>query len=213
MTKQILFTGIVGILGAVLMFVGDMFLYFTIAHINDFEKEIVGILANVSINRLIIGGLIGPLAGLMYIIGFYQIVLAIKEEYKKIAVAIFILLSIGMMYGSAFHSHFTHLGIMSNFNHLEALKEAESYSMATFAMMFFPTFLAYIVLAYLILSNKTLYPKWIIFFSPIVLFWLAPLMQELPQPFLIVIGGGWSNIVFIIFFTVSTMTLLKSTKV
>jgi len=35
------------------------------------------------------GGLVGPLAGLMYIIGFYQIVFAIKKEHKKTTTTFF----------------------------------------------------------------------------------------------------------------------------
>ena len=122
---------------------------------------------------------------------------------------IFALLSLGIIYGGAFHSHFTHLGIMSFGNHTQALELAEEYSILNFAMMFIPSMIAYLTLTFLILTDKTYYPKWIVLFSPIVLFWLSPLMQMLPQPYMMIIAGGWSNIICMIFFSVSTVVLLK----
>lgn len=207
--KQILFTGITGITAALLMFAGDMLLYYTAEPIVNFEDEIVGILGTISQDRLRIGGLIGPFAAFLYIVGFYQIYLAIKPEYEKRAKMIFALLSLGIIYGGAFHSHFTHLGIMSFGNHTQALELAEEYSILNFAMMFIPSMIAYLTLTFLILTDKTYYPKWIVLFSPIVLFWLSPLMQMLPQPYMMIIAGGWSNIICMIFFSVSTVVLLK----
>jgi len=45
MRQQILFTGIIGVAGAILMF-----LYFTTVPINNFKEDIVGILGDISIN-------------------------------------------------------------------------------------------------------------------------------------------------------------------
>lgn len=212
MRNQIKITGVIGIIAAILMFLGDMFLYFTTENISNFEEEIIAILGEVSNVRLLIGGLLGPLASFLFIIGFYQIYLAIKPAYTKIAKLLLALLSLGIIYGGAFHSHFTHLGIMSFANNTEALKLAENYSVLTFYFMFFPSLIAYIILAYLILAKKTYYPKWVVLVSPIILFWFSEVVQLLPQPYLIVIAGGWSNIIFILFFSVSTFVLLKNNE-
>ena len=93
MNKQIIITGIIGIIAALLMFAGDMFLYFTTETISNFEEGIIiKTLGEVSNARLTIGGLIGPFAAFLYIIGFYQIYLAIKPSHKKTAKGIFALL-------------------------------------------------------------------------------------------------------------------------
>jgi hypothetical protein len=210
MKKQIKLTGILAIIGATIMFIGDMLLYFTSSPVNNFQKEIISIMGNISPTRLIIGGAIGPLATGLYIIGYYQIYLAIKPTYKKIAKVIFAVLSFGIIYGGSFHAFFPILGFMSSTGSEEALILAESYSITIFNLMFIPSLLAYLMLTYLILTRKTYYPRWIVFVSPFILFWLSPLVQQLPQPFMMVVAGGWSNLIFILFFSVSTYTLIKN---
>lgn len=210
MKKQIKITGIIGVIGATLMFLGDMFLYYSTNIINNFEEEIVSILGQTSQTRLIIGGLIGPFAAILYTVGFYQIYLAIKPPSKTIAKIIFALLGVGIIYGGSFHSLFPHLGFMSSTGSLEALALAEQYSITIFYLMFFPSLIAYVLLTYLIITNRTFYPKWIILVSPFVLFWFSSLVQLLPQPYMIIIAGGWSNLIFILFFSISTITLLKN---
>ncbi|MCG8573657.1 MAG: hypothetical protein MI810_02140 [Flavobacteriales bacterium] len=209
MNKQIKLAGIIGVLGALIMFAGDMLLYFTTEPISNFEEELVNVMGGISESRLFLGGILGPFAACMYVFGFYQVYLAIKPTYKKLARIVFGILSVGIVFGGAFHSHFTFLGIMSSQGHTQALEISEGYSILTFSIMFIPGTIAYITLAYLILTNKTYYSKWMVLFSPIVLFWFSGLMELLPQPFMMIFAGGWSNIVFIIFFSVSSYHLLK----
>ena len=210
--KQIKITGIIGILAASLMYAGDMFLYFTTETISNFEEEIIKTLGEVSITRLTIGGLIGPFAAFLYVIGFYQIYLAIKPSHKKMAKVIFVLLSLGILYGGAFHSHFTYLGFISSTNSAETLQLAEAYAKINSYLMILPAIIAHIALVFLILKNKTYYPKWMVLFSPVVLLWFSGILQLLPQPFMIIIAGGWNNIIFILLFSMSTITLLKKKK-
>ncbi len=205
MNRKIIITGIIGILASSLMYIGDMLLYFTTTPIHNFEEEIIGVMANISSTRLIISGLIGPASAVLYIIGFYHIYLLIKADNTKIAKFIFVLLFFGMSYGGAFHSHFPILGLISRFDNLSISGVVEEYTILHFYFMFFPSLLAYFLLGYLILTKKTFYPRWFVLFSPIVLFWFSGLVRKLPQPLMIIIAGGWSNMIFIIFFTISTI--------
>lgn len=208
--KQIKLTGILALLGATLMFIGDMLLYFTSEPITNFQEEIVPVMGNISPTRLIIGGALGPIAAGLYIIGYYQIYMAIKPQFKTMGKVILAILSFGIIYGGSFHAFFPMLGFMSSTGSSEALVLAESYSITIFNLMFIPSLLAYLLLTYLILTRKTYYPRWIIAISPFFLFWLSPLVQQLPQPFMMIIAGGWSNIIFILFFSISTLTLMKN---
>lgn len=210
--KQILTTGIIGITGAILMFIGDMLLYYTSAPITSFEEEIVPIMGGVSFARLTIGGLLGPLCASMYLIGYYQVYLAIKPTFKKMAMIVFTLLGVAIIFGGAFHSHFAHMGFVSHFNYTDALEVIQEYAITTYFVTIILNLLGYVLLTYLVLTNKTYYPKWIILCSPLVLIWFSDLVQLLPQPFKIFIAGGWSNITAIIFFIVSTRVLLKHTQ-
>lgn len=210
--KQILTTGIIGIIGATLMFVGDMLLYYTLEPIASFEEEIIPIMGKISFTRLKIGGLLGPLCASMYLVGYYQVYLAIKAKFKKMAMTVFTLLGIAIIFGGAFHSHFPHMGFVSHFDYKDALKVIQEYTITTYFVTIILNLLGYVLLAYLVLTKKTYYPKWIVLCSPLVLIWFSDLVQLLPQPFKIFIAGGWSNITAIIFFAVSTWTLLKRTQ-
>ncbi len=209
MKRKIMLTGIIGILAGILMYLGDMFLYFTTDYIESFQKDIVQVMRDVSIRRLQIGGLLGPGSAFLYMIVFYHIYLMIKPEYEKTAKFLFALLVFGIIYGAAFHSHFAIMGFTSKFHNMELLELIEGFSIMTVAFMFIVDTIAYLLLVYLILTKKTFYPRWIALFSPIVLFSLSGLVRLLPQPWMVIIAGGWNNIIFIIFFTLSTIISSK----
>lgn len=210
--KQILITGITGVVGAILMYLGDMLLYYTPEAITNFEEEITPIMGKVSFTRLTVGGLLGPLCAAMYLVGYYQIYLAINFTHKKMARIIFALLGVAIFFGGAFHSHFAPIGFASHFNKSNVLAEIEKYAITTYSVMIILNLLGFILLTYLILFKKTLYPKWIVLCTPLILIWFSNLVQLLPQPFKIIIAGGWSNITAILFFAVSTSVLLKKIK-
>jgi len=208
--KNILLAGMTGMVGAMLMFLGDMLLYFTTEPITSFEEEIIGIMGGVGTPRLIMGGLLGPLSAFLYIVGFMQCYWAIKPAHKRAARVVFALLSLGVIYGGAFHTHFTPLGMLSALGHHNAVAELEAFAVLNFYGMFFPSLLGYAVLGYLMVAGKTDYPRWMVLFSPLIVFWLSGLMQDLPQPFKIIIAGGWSNLTFLIFFALSTYVLRRA---
>ncbi len=209
MKRKIIVTGMIGILAGILMYSGDMFLYFTTAPVESFQKDIIQVMGNISTRRLQIGGLLGPGSAFLYMIGFYHIYLMIKPAYRKVGTFIFLLLCFGIIYGAAFHSHFAIMGFASKFNHMKLLELIERFSIMTVAFMFVVDVTSYGLLVYLIFTKKTFYPKWMILFSPIVLFSLSGLVRLLPQPFKVIIAGGWNNIIFIIFFTLSTIISSK----
>lgn len=210
--KQIITTGTIGILGAILMYVGDMLLYYTNEPIANFEDEILPIMSKVSFTRLTLGGLLGPLCASMYLVGYYQIFLAIKPNHKKMAMIVFALLGVAIFFGGTFHAHFASMGFASHFNHSAILDEIQAYAITTYFVMLLLNLIGFVLLAYLILFKKTPYPKWIVLCTPLVLIWFSNVVQLLPQPFKMIIAGGWSNITAIIFFATSTWVLLKHFK-
>lgn len=73
---------LIGLLGSFLMFLGDMILYYDS---NDYDSKdtinnIIGIMKNVNIKRLYLGGLLGPICAFIYCNGFYHIVLSGREN-------------------------------------------------------------------------------------------------------------------------------------
>jgi uncharacterized membrane protein len=62
-------------------------------------------------------------------------------------------------------------------------------------------------------KRKTLYPKWIILFFPLIPFLIEDLVTKyLPNNIWIVVKGGYLNIILVIFFTASTIALWNIKK-
>ena len=96
---------LIGLFGSFLMFLGYMTLYYDSKDYDgkDTINSIIGIMKNVSIKRLYIGGLLGPICAFIYCIGFYHIVLSIQEEYLNLAWFVFLINIFGMILGGTYH--------------------------------------------------------------------------------------------------------------
>ncbi|MDY5353032.1 MAG: DUF6796 family protein, partial [Bacteroides pyogenes] len=75
----------------------------------------------------------------------------------------------------------------------------------TFALMG----VGWIVFTVLAVQKQTSFPRWTVFATPLVTIWLNLIWQLLPQPFLLLIAGGWNNLVCFLIFTISLLTLNK----
>lgn len=72
----------VGFLAGILMFSGDMLLYYDKKdYVSDGTfNPVIEIMKNVSYKRLYAGGLIGPIAAFLYCAGYYHMVLITNSE-------------------------------------------------------------------------------------------------------------------------------------
>ena len=116
---------LIGLFGSFLMFLGDMTLYYDP---NDYDgkdtiNNIIGIMKNVSIKRLYLGGLLGPICAFIYCIGFYHIVLAAQEKYLNAAWFVFLINIFGMILGGTYHIQCAYLGLLSRHQNKGALDE------------------------------------------------------------------------------------------
>ena len=207
--KKILLTGFAGLAGLMLMFAGDMFLYFTTQPVQNFEKELLSLMKRVSETRLIIGAVLGPLAAVLYCIGFLQIYFAIDEEQKKPRILIYILFCTGMVFGGTFHAHFYVLGMAAKHNLTTFIPQLFSFLQLFIVAYVACMMIGTLLLVYLIIKNKTVYPKWMILLMPMLLNFLVGLWNMLPQPLMIIITGGWFNLMYLPLFILS-MRFLKS---
>ena len=116
---------LIGLLGSFLMFLGDMTLYYDP---NDYDgkdtiNNIIGIMKNVIIKRLYIGGLLGPICAFIYCNGFYHIVLSCRENNLTFGWIVFLINVLGMIFGGAYHIQCTYLGLLSRHENKGALDE------------------------------------------------------------------------------------------
>ncbi len=193
---------LIGLLGSFLMFLGDMTLYYDP---NDYDgkdtiNNIIGIMKNVSIKRLYIGGLLGPICAFIYCIGFFHIVLGIQEKYLIIGWFVFLINVFGMILGGAYHIQCAYLGLLSRHENKGALDEFLKFLKFQAKIVFGIMAIANITLVLVILFGFTVFPRWQALFTPIFLLILTPLAERLPKGLHIIIRGGWFNLLYFIYY-------------
>ena len=193
---------LIGILASFLMFLGDMILYYDS---NDYDgkdtiNNIIGIMKNVSIRRLNIGGLLGPICAFIYCIGFYHIVLSIQEEFFNVAWFVFLLNVLGMILGGTYHIQCAYLGLLSRYENKEAFDEFLRFLKFQAKIVFTTMALANILTALIILFGLTIFPRWQALFTPIFLLIFTPIADRLPKGLHMIIRGGWFNLIYFIYY-------------
>lgn len=193
---------LIGLLGSFLMFLGDMTLYYDP---NDYDgkdaiNSVIGIMKNVSIKRLYIGGLLGPISAFIYCLGFYHIVLAIQEKYLTIGWFIFLINTLGMILGGAYHMQCAYLGLLSRYENNGAFDEFLKFLKFQAIIVFVTMGLGNIGIAILILLGFRAFPRWQVLFTPIFLLFFTPLTGRLPKGLHMIIRGGWLNIIYFIYY-------------
>ena len=197
-------TLVIGLLGALLMFCGDMTLYFDK---NDYEQNgtiqpIIDIMKKLPKIRVMIGGWIGPIAAFLYCIGFYHIVLIAEEAHHTLAFIAFLLACLGIIAGGAYHSHCAYLGLLGQDEQKEDLKIVMSYFQKLPIILYGGEGLGLLILLFLVVTGKTILPAWMAVLTPGVLFLLKPLARKLPKGLHMVICGGFSNLIFVVYYLV-----------
>lgn len=202
---------IVGLAGALLMFCGDMTLYFDK---NDYVHDgtinpIIDIMKKLSPKRVMMGGLIGPVAAFLYCIGFYHIVLITDESMHIAAFAAFLLSCLGIISGGAYHSHCAYLGLLGADDKRDDLEIVMKYFQKLALILYSGEGLGLLILIVLIASGKTIFPQWMALLSPGVLFMLKPLSRKLPKGLHMVVCGGFTNIIFVVYYAVAIVHVMR----
>jgi hypothetical protein len=211
--------GLVGILGSLLLFIGDMFLYGYFGGARGFNDTIQIVAQNESQVRLFIGGLLGPIGAMLYIAGFWHVYLNTKGHSRSVSLIVFISLTCMMMFGGAYHAIWTVRMLLFKFP--SASVDASNLFIASFNRYFNALFIISasigyiggIFLLFLVLFHKSSYPRWTAVVNPGILLPLAPLAKQAPSPFGSILYGGYINIVFFIFFSFSVMATWKEKKI
>ena len=195
---------LIGLFASFLMFLGDMILYYDS---NDYDgkntiNNIIGIMKNVSIKRLYIGGLLGPICAFIYCIGFYHIVLAIQEKYLTIGWFVFLINIFGIILGGTYHIQCAYLGLLSRYENKGAFDEFLKFLKLQAKIVFGIMAIANIGIALVILFGFTVFPRWQVLFTPMFLLILTPLADRLPKGLHMIIRGGWFNIIYFIYYLI-----------
>ena len=193
---------LIGLLGSITMFMGDMFLYYDR---KDYDKKdkinsIVGIMKKLGTKRLYLGGILGPLGSFLYLLGSYHMVLASQEKFLNLAWILFLINSLGIIFGGAYHLQFAYLGLLSRHEGKEAFDEFLKFLKFQAKFVFSVMALGNLGLSIMMLSGMMIFPRWQVLFTPLVLVILTPLLGKLPKRLHMIICGGWFNLIYFIYY-------------
>jgi hypothetical protein len=207
--------GLSGIAGALLFFAGDMLFY---GHFGPGAKFAEGMLATVvraSQERLFAGGLLGPVAACLCIVGFWHVYLNIRPSNSLLGLLLFALFSMLMVAGSAVHTLWTAKGLALKYCYGQStpcsdlLGAMKSYWTLAYDLGAIPGYIGAVLLLGLVLLRKTYYPRWTALANPALLMTLSPLADRVPSPLGAVLVGGFTNLSIAVFFLVSVSTTWK----
>jgi hypothetical protein len=204
--------GLCGLAGALLFFAGDMFFYGYFGPGSNFADGMRATVAQASTKRLFAGGLMGPLAACLCIVGFWHVYLNVRPSSKlpaRIMLAAFFVLMVG---GSAVHTLWTAKGLALKYCYgqgspcSDLLNVTKSYWTLAYKLSAIPGYLGGLILMGLVLTRRTWYPRWTAFANPGVLILLSPFAAKVPSPLGAILVGGATNLSIAGFFLVSIAT-------
>ncbi len=207
-------TGILGILGGLLLFMGDMLFYY-----NGDQTDTLLNMATSADWRILLSGILALISTWFYLLGLVPVYYAfksVKPQLRYIVILSFagILIAYGVVHG-AFVAIATSAKIAIQ-NDLD-LKKTTFLAIQinnAIRLLVYPLFF---VLSFVFISQvwnkKTLYPRWMIFFFPLIPFILQYLIKDLFKgKWEVIIIGGYFNLILIVFFTASLISLWNNKK-
>jgi hypothetical protein len=193
-----------GILGSVLMFSGDMLLYYE--PVSGLSYNSTAKMGTMPIERLIAGGLIGPVASIFSIISGYLFYLIFRSVNKFLAKVLFVCFAILFVFAGSYHAMFPNLGFIGRLPESlqpQQLSFIRTYLKSIITLIYICGTFWTLILFYLVIFKKSLYSVWMLLFTPTLLILLSSLVKNyIPYPLGAVIYGGWINLCFLLFFCV-----------
>ncbi len=205
--------GVAGVCGALLFFAGDMLFYGHWGSAAGFHAGMIETVRNASLGRLFAGGLVGPFAACLCIVGFWHVYLNVRPAQELAGRAMLALFAVLMVWGSAIHTLWTARGLAMKFCYgsddagCRAMMAAvNSYWSLAYNIGAVPGYFGAILLLGLVLLGKTWYPRWTVLANPAALMVLSPVAERMPAPLGAVLSGGFTSLSIAVFFLVSVVT-------
>lgn len=217
--QKLRFCGLTGVSAALLLLTSDWLMLGTLTDARSFNDEWLLILGTMPPWRVVLGAITGPLGAWLYLIGFWQVYVAVQPASTRLAFTCWAGLSLAFVYiAGALHSSFPFLAHVART--LEFAEQqggrtvlegsaihALHYSGMLFIASALPALVGCTALAYAVLALPTRYPRWAVAFNPLVLFLGTLLFRFVPAPLGGLLSIGYGNILFLVFFAVSTKCL------
>lgn len=211
-------TGIIGMVAALLVGTGEFLLHYS--PLGDYADDGNYIyLLQVSESRVSWGHFLAVLGAPLYLIGFWHMFLGLKPYGKVIPWIVFFVSAYGFIFGTIWIGSRASIVLLAQANFAaeghnnEVLRGLMDYYMLHSETLLevtrATTLLSSLAFIILVLTGKTLYPRWMAIFNPIlllvssfILFVVAPEVGKYTLPIALNVG-------YFIFFTLSTLQLTK----
>jgi hypothetical protein len=209
-------TGLAGVAGALLFFCGDMLFYGHWGSGATFHQGMLRVLQQASRTRLFVGGLVGPVAACLCLIGCWHVRQNLIGRSPLLGRVVFLALAATMVVGGAVHTLWVPRGLAMKYSEAvggvapELIDSLRSYWQFAYNLAAAPAYLAAVLLLLLVLLGKTAYPRWTALANFGVLSLLAPLAERVPAPFGAVVVGGFTNLSIAFFFLVSVISTRRA---
>jgi hypothetical protein len=214
-------TGIIGMIAALLVGTGEFLLHFS--PLGDYADDGNYVyLLQVSESRVTWGHFLAMLGAPLYLIGFWHMFLGLKPYGKIIPWVVFFITAYGFIFGTVWIGSRASIVLLAQANFAaeghssEILRGLMDYYMLHSETLLevtrTTTLLSSLAFIVLVLTGKTLYPRWMAIFNPIlllvssfILFAVAPEVGKFTLPIALNVG-------YFIFFTLSTLQLTRVCK-
>lgn len=210
--------GVAGLCGALLFFAGDMLFYGHSGSGAGFREGMIETVRHASLARLFVGGLVGPVAACLCIVGFWAVYGNVKPSAAPVGRTMLVLFAILMVFGSAVHTLWTARGLALKFCYgsddagCRGLVAAiDSYWSLAYNLGALPGYVAALLLMGLVLLGKTRYPRWTALANPAILLLFSPVADRVAAPAGAILAGGFTNLSIAVFFLVAVLTTWRST--
>jgi hypothetical protein len=132
----------------------------------------------------------------------------IYDSVKSLAMAAFLFSCFGIIAGGAYHNDCAYLGLLGEERFRDALEVVQKYFQKLPLLYYAGMGIGFLLLAILIISGHTILPRWMFLLSPGILFLLRPAVARLPKGIRIIVSGGWTNWISIIYYLAVLISIL-----
>jgi len=211
--------GLAGLAGALLIFCGDMLFYGHFGAGATFHEGMQRVVREAPLARLFAGGLLGPLAACLCIIGFWHVGQNITPRSPLLGRLVFYTLASMMVAGSAVHALWVPRSFATKYElpltaHAPELFAAlRRYWELAYDLAAVAAYIGAILLLLVVLLGRSNYPRWTVLANFGLLLLLEPLASQVPSPLGAVLVGGFTNLAIAVFFLVSVLSTWNATKI
>ncbi len=204
--------GIAGITGSILFICGDL-LY---NHIPGSTESPAVKMSRLAESRLLNAGMLGMLGCWLYVLGALHVYLAFRPAGGTFAFIFLLAFGAVMVSYGISHTAFFSIaaGARAGADPETGGKLGNKFFQRLVTITYIPVTISSLMMLYAIVTGKSLYPWWMVFLLPVIIYLLKTTITRLLRGHLReLVNDSYDNLVLFIFYLISTIVLWNGTVV